>query len=942
VTYSVGSIVKARGREWVVLPASSEQLLRLRPLGGADLESTAILTGLETVEPASFAPPDPERLGDHRSCGLLREAVRLGTRAATGPFRSFGRIAVEPRPYQLVPLLIALRLDPVRLLIADDVGIGKTIEAGLICRELLDRGEVSRLAVLCPPALAEQWQMELAEKFHIEAELVLSSTAARLERRCHAGQSLFQLYPYTVVSLDFIKNDRRRDEFLRACPELVVVDEAHTCAHGQEGRGGRQQRYQLVSGLAADADRHLLLVTATPHSGKQEAFQSLLRLLDPAFGELAAARQASESERRRLARHFVQRRRADIRAYLDADTPFPRRAEREHSYRLSAAYRALFDRAFSYARETVSAAESGSREQRVRWWSVLALLRSLGSSPAAAAQTLRNRAAAADPETAEEVDAVGRATVLDLDSSDASESMEMVPGSDFTAAEGGPDRRRLLEMARAAERLAGKEDAKLAAAAEEIKALLAEGFRPVVFCRFIPTAHYLAGALRAMLPDAVRVEAVTGELPPAEREARIADLAEEPRKVLVCTDCLSEGINLQNHFDAVVHYDLSWNPTRHEQREGRVDRYGQSREEVRVLTLYSLDNRIDGLVLDVLIRKHHAIRDNLGVSIPVPVDSNDVLEALMEGLTLRKSWDAERHQYFLAFEEEIKPRREDLHTRWQDAAEREKLSRTLFAQHTIRPEEVAAELELAREAVGGQREVERFMLEALKLHKALVSPRAHGYDVDLAGAPRGLRDQLDGPGKLRLAFDLPVPENACYLTRTHPLVTALAGYVLDAALDPVLEGLARRAGAIRTPAVKRRATLLLVRFRFDVLTRAGGREKTELCEEVRLLAFSGSPADPEWLEPSEAEALLDARPGGNISPEQAQDFVAAVIEALPGLLPSIEAEAERRAGLLAEAHRRVRAATRRGSAAPKVRAHRPPDLIGVYILLPLPAGEVRS
>src|SRR6185295_6089856 len=105
---------------------------------------------------------------DHFSARLLRDALRLGFRASAGPFRSFGRLAFEPRPYQLVPLLMALRLVPVRLLIADDVGIGKTIEAGLIGRELLDRGEIHRLAVLCPPQRAERWQDELAEKFHLE------------------------------------------------------------------------------------------------------------------------------------------------------------------------------------------------------------------------------------------------------------------------------------------------------------------------------------------------------------------------------------------------------------------------------------------------------------------------------------------------------------------------------------------------------------------------------------------------------------------------------------------------------------------------------------------------------------------------------------------------------------------------------------------------------
>jgi SNF2 family DNA or RNA helicase len=174
---------------------------------------------LEKVETASFDLPDPAAVGDHLSCRLLRDAVRLGFRASAGPFRSFGKIACEPRPYQLVPLMMALRLDPVRLLIADDVGIGKTVEACLIARELLDRGEETRLAVLCPPHLAEQWQGELKDKFHIDAELVLSSTVSRLERQCGMGQSLFDVFPFVIVSTDYIKSSKRRDEFPANLPQ---------------------------------------------------------------------------------------------------------------------------------------------------------------------------------------------------------------------------------------------------------------------------------------------------------------------------------------------------------------------------------------------------------------------------------------------------------------------------------------------------------------------------------------------------------------------------------------------------------------------------------------------------------------------------------------------------------------------------------------------------
>src|SRR5437764_4541679 len=311
-------------------------MLVLRPLGGTEDEVAGIFMPLERVEPARFDLPDPAQVGDYRSCRLLRDAVRLGFRSSAGPFRSFGHIAVEPRPYQLVPLLMALKLDPVRLLIADDVGIGKTIEACLIARELIDRGEVSRLAVLCPPQLAEQWQAELQDKFHLDAELVLSSTASQLERNCRLGQSLFERYPYVIVSTDFIKSDRRRDEFLRTCPELVIVDEAHTCAFGGEARGGgRHQRHQLVSGLSRNKDRHMILVTATPHSGNEEAFRSLLTLLDPDFAGLPEDLSGPQNEhhRRQLAAHFVQRRRRDIKAYLDTITPFPAREEQELSYK---------------------------------------------------------------------------------------------------------------------------------------------------------------------------------------------------------------------------------------------------------------------------------------------------------------------------------------------------------------------------------------------------------------------------------------------------------------------------------------------------------------------------------------------------------------------------------------------------------------------------------
>ena len=224
--YAIGSLVSVRGREWVVQPESTSELLIVKPLGGSDDEITGILTKLEEVHPASFSLPNPTESGDYQSCNLLRNALRLGFRNSAGPFRSFGRLAVNPRPYQLLPLLMALKLDPVRILIADDVGVGKTIEACLIARELLDRGEISRICVLTPPHIAEQWQSELLDKFHIDAELVLSSTVRQLEKNCAQNESVFEVYPFTVVSIDYIKSGRHKDEFIRTAPEMIIIDEA--------------------------------------------------------------------------------------------------------------------------------------------------------------------------------------------------------------------------------------------------------------------------------------------------------------------------------------------------------------------------------------------------------------------------------------------------------------------------------------------------------------------------------------------------------------------------------------------------------------------------------------------------------------------------------------------------------------------------------------------
>src|SRR5439155_12450780 len=170
----------------------------------------------------------------------------------------------------------------------------------------------------------------------------------------------------------------------------------------------------------------------------------------------------------------------------------------------------------------------------------------------------------------------------------------------------------------------------------------------------------------------------------------------------------SEGINLQQHFNAVLHYDLAWNPTRHEQREGRVDRYGQKKVEVRVVTYYGKDNPIDGVILDVLIRKHKSIKSDLGVTVAVPGSSEQIAETLFAGALFREMTSAQQPTLF-DFDDSDKQVVKEFHAVWESARDKEKVNRSRFAQLSLNKDAVAAELQSVRAAIGRGEDVARFV-----------------------------------------------------------------------------------------------------------------------------------------------------------------------------------------------------------------------------------------
>lgn len=942
-SFQPGSLVSARGREWIVLPQSSEDTLHLRPLGAAEEDATLIYLPIEPspVTEATFPKPTVKQASNFAAGQLLRDALQLKLRSGAGPFRSIGNIAVEPRAYQLVPLLMALKQEVVRLLIADDVGIGKTIEAALIVRELLDRGEISRVAVLCPPHLCEQWQRELKERFHINAVVVRNTTANRLERGLPANQSVFEAYPFTVVSLDYIKSDRRRDEFQRACPECVIVDEAHTCTYSGQGR---QQRYSLLKGLADNPERHMVLLTATPHSGDEEAFYNLLGLLKSEFKELKDIPSDSRRPlREQLANHFVQRRRPDIEEWQDSSV-FPDRLSTEITYKLTGDWGRLFDDVLEYARELVVRAEGqGLLQQRMSWWAALALLRCISSSPAAAVNALRTRLNGrvlcedGQTETAltlEEAEEQGRERVLDgLDDNLSTQDIE--PGARTEDTEWLTDL-----IGRAASLAGGAKDPKLKKLIEHLKELTDAGFQPVVFCRYIATAHYVAEHLRSAFKGH-QVDAVTGEFAPAEREAAVDAMGEAEKRILVATDCLSEGINLQNLFTAVVHYDLSWNPTRHEQREGRVDRFGQKAREVRTTMLFGQDNPVDGAVLQVILRKAESIRKELGVMVPMPDDEGKLTQALVGAVLLRKGTTTSRMpQLGLDFGEPENA----IETAWQSAREKASKNRTLFAQRRLKPEDVLPEWQRTLAVLGGEEDVERFVKRAA-VHlgaplEATNKAGANHWKFYIDSLPSAVRERLEGEGlsgTIRIDFNQPPAPGAPFIHRTHPLVSVLADYLLEVALDEdaaeahALETVAR-AGAIFTEAVQTKTSVLLVRLRHQLNVTHRGATRLLMCEETVALGVpSGEPS--EALDDLAARKLMACEPSRNMPPPLRDQHIQRAIDQLDDLKPLLEGLAHKRANELLEDHRRVREASQ-GRGEYRVTPSLPVDVMGVFVLIP--------
>lgn len=924
--FAHGSLIRLRNREWIVLPSNDPDLILIKPLNGSEEEITGIFLPLkfkeDEPEKFEFQPPTFDDLGNFNDALLLYNAARLSFRNVAGPFRSLGKLSFRPRSYQLVPLVMALKQNPVRLFIADDVGIGKTIEALIIVRELLDRNEIKSFAVICPPHLCDQWQQELRDKFSIDAVVVRTSTAASLEKNITSDESIFQYYPYQVISIDYIKTGKKKDAFLVSVPDLVIVDEVHTCAKPAGASINKQQRYALLNEIAKNINQNLILLTATPHSGKTEEFQSLLGLLNKEYETIDLT---NKELTKKVANNLVIRRRGDIEKYNEI-TPFPKRDSKEIEYNLHSTYLEVFYKLYDFFIKFKEKKDLSKQKDKFQVFAILSLLRGVMSSPDAGIAMLKNKIEKKQL-TADENDFISDDTfdfIFDKKELTDDYPDDFIEKTEFT----NYYQKFFNEIA---EKLKNVVDTKAEVAYNTIKNWINEGNNTVVFCRFIATANYFYNYLKDKFKDDVRIELVTGEIVDEERKEKVENLKNFDKKILVATDCLSEGINLQEHFTAVLHYDLPWNPNRLEQREGRIDRFGQSAKEVKAYLLWGGNNPIDASVLKVLLLKAREIKKQIGISVPFPMGNESMMDSIINSFLSSKVYEKETQQLKIEFSEENYEYK--LSQEYEKAIEREKASQSVFSQHAIKVNEIKKDLDEIDTAIGTPEAVESFVISVLQNLRAVVNKIDDGYRINLTNVPYINNEIFDTNINVKVSFKSPTPKGHIYIGRNHNLVERLCLITLNKALENTKDKeIGARTAVIAWNKVDIITTILLLRVRMIIKEVSSNNQF--VAEEMVLYGFKGELKNNNTLSHEECEEILkNATPTKEISLMKKQvafDNIKEQILENKNLLADITLE---RTNKLLEANERYTNIVG-GKKYMFKEPVLPPDLLGVYIILP--------
>ena len=607
-----GQTVLVRGRPYIVedcaaqaAPANAPQhLVSLSCLDENALDEKIrviweLEAGAEIRETSSL--PDMENFDDPADLDAFLNAVRWGmvSQLDTGSLQAPFRSGVEAEDYQLEPVAKALTMPRVNLLLADDVGLGKTIEAGLTMQELMLRGRVNTVLIVCPASLQYQWRDEMRDKFGLEFRIINRESLSSLRRKRGIHANPWNHFPRLITSIDYFKQDRVFQRFRETLPagdqtawprryDLLIVDEAHNLAPaGSLNYAKPSLRTKVIRQIAPHFE-HRIFLTATPHNGYRESFSALLEILDDQRF-LRGVQPLPET----LAQVMVRRMKSEITNF-DGSPRFPKRriesievdydAGERHAHALFKRYTCLCLR--NYAEGTAS----------IAFHFVLKLLKKrLFSSPLAFARTLEKHIEKRGLVAAAKKGALNFA-LPDLDEladEEEEESLDaaLIQCADVLGQPGDEERQILAELRDWARKACRQNDAKMERLLEWLnKTLRPDGVwnreRVVIFTEYVDSQHYIAELLaRAGIPRE-RLICLNGMISAKDREkARAAFQADpnlSPVRILLGTDAASEGINLQNHCSRLIHYEIPWNPGRLEQRNGRIDRHGQSAPVVNI------------------------------------------------------------------------------------------------------------------------------------------------------------------------------------------------------------------------------------------------------------------------------------------------------------------------------------------------------------------------
>lgn len=619
-TITVGDRVRLRDRPWRVAsvrPLSVGCLLEVEALDGADPGRLSVVSPPDEPAPLPPAELTLDRAGfdSFASWARLHHVLAAGCVGQLGsPSGALsGRVALEA--YQLAPTLRLLSKPRPSLLVGDDVGLGKTIEAAMAILELEARGRAGRVLIVTPPGLLYQWRDELLEKFGLQFEVIESAAGlARVQAGLPAGVSPWDAVPRVLASIDYIKKDTVRHRVLRKRWDLVIVDEAHSLAEsGTPENPYRTHRTRLGQELR-DNSRGLLLLTATPHNGYGHSFRSLIELVEPSAATLEGD---TVARLRRVDRAMIRRMKPQIKR-RGADGKlvevFPRRRVQGIAVETDGAARELLQKVAAYCSRTARQAEGIEGAELITFAMQIVKKRAL-SSRRALARTIENRLEALRKGEEETPPAPAEVRDLQADLPLGEALAERTATRILRAAIPKEVRLRKAE-ARALNALRRllkqlpEEDPKVERLLREIRAVIKENpsEKIIIFTEYLDTLGAISERIEGSKDLAGRTAILRGGLS-LRRRIKVQERFEGPDvNILLATDAASEGLNLQHACRRVIHVELPWNPNRLEQRNGRVDRYGQKRTpEIRYL--YYPDSPEDD-VLHRIVEKVESMQED--------------------------------------------------------------------------------------------------------------------------------------------------------------------------------------------------------------------------------------------------------------------------------------------------------------------------------------------